>query len=62
MHSFKFIAQLQCCQAGSAPVLLRVETGAGHGAGRPTSKQIEEATDRCAFLVQNLGLTVPRQP
>ncbi|HZY85326.1 MAG TPA: prolyl oligopeptidase family serine peptidase [Gemmataceae bacterium] len=57
MHSFKFVAQLQHCQAGDAPVLLRVETGAGHGApGRPTSKQIEEATDRWAFLVRALGI------
>jgi len=56
MHSFKFVAGLQYCQAGGAPVLLRVETSAGHGAGRPTSKQIEEATDRWAFLVKNLGI------
>jgi prolyl oligopeptidase len=56
MHSFKFIAQLQHSQAGDAPVLLRVETGAGHGAGRPTSKQIEEVTDRWAFLVKTLGI------
>ena len=62
MHSFKFVAALQHCQAGAAPVLLRVEAAAGHGAGRPTSKQIEEATDRCAFLVRNLGMTVRRQP
>ena len=60
-HSFKFIAQLQYCQAGAAPVLLRVEAGAGHG-GRPISKQIEEATDRWTFLVKNLDLIVPRQP
>jgi prolyl oligopeptidase len=62
MHSFKFAAALQYCQAGSAPALLRVETGAGHGAGRPTAKQIEEATDRCAFLVENLGAGTPRRP
>ncbi len=62
LHSFKFVAALQYCQAGAAPVLLRVEAGAGHGQGRPTTKQIEEATDRCAFLVKNLGLVVPRQP
>jgi prolyl oligopeptidase len=43
-------------------VLLRVEANAGHGAGTPTSKQIEEATDRCTFLVKNLGMIVPRQP
>jgi prolyl oligopeptidase len=55
-HSFKFIAQLQYCQAGSAPVLARIETRAGHGAGRPVSKSIEEAADQWAFLVRNLGM------
>jgi prolyl oligopeptidase len=57
-HSFKFIAQLQYCQAGPAPVLARIETRAGHGAGRPTSKSIEEAADQWAFLVKNLGMKV----
>jgi prolyl oligopeptidase len=56
MHSFKFAAQLQHCQAGSKPVLLRVEPRAGHGSGRPTTRQIEEATDRWTFLVKNLGM------
>jgi prolyl oligopeptidase len=56
MHSFKFVAQLQHCQAAGRPVLLRVESRAGHGAGAPTSKQIEEAVDRWAFLVKNLGM------
>jgi prolyl oligopeptidase len=55
-HSFKFAATLQAAQAGPAPVLIRVETSAGHGAGLPTHKQIEEAADRWAFLVANLGL------
>jgi prolyl oligopeptidase len=55
-HSFKFIAQLQYCQAGPAPVLARIETSAGHGAGKPTSKMIEEATDQLAFLVKNLAM------
>jgi prolyl oligopeptidase len=55
-HSFKFIAQLQYCQAGPAPVLARIETRAGHGAGRPTSKSIDEAADQWAFLVKNLGM------
>jgi prolyl oligopeptidase len=55
-HSFKFIAQLQYCQAGPAPVLARIETRAGHGAGRPTSKIIEEAADQWAFLVKNLEI------
>jgi prolyl oligopeptidase len=55
LHSFKFAARLQYCQGGPAPVLLRVEARAGHGAGRPVAKQIEEAADRWAFLVKNLG-------
>ncbi|HEX6574447.1 MAG TPA: prolyl oligopeptidase family serine peptidase [Gemmatimonadaceae bacterium] len=57
-HSFKYAATLQAAQAGSAPVLIRIETNAGHGAGKPTSKRIEEAADRFAFLVKNLGMRV----
>jgi prolyl oligopeptidase len=53
-HSFKFIAKLQYCQGGDAPVLARIETRAGHGAGKPTTKQIEEVADQWAFLVKNL--------
>jgi prolyl oligopeptidase len=56
MHSFKFVAQLQYCQAGGAPALLWVESGAGHAGGRTTSRQIEQAADRWAFLVKNLGI------
>ncbi len=55
-HSFKFAATLQKCQAGKAPVLIRIETRAGHGAGKPTNKQIEEQTDKWAFLVKNLKI------
>jgi prolyl oligopeptidase len=55
-HSFKFTAKLQYSQAGNAPVLARIETKAGHGAGKPTSKQIEEVADQWAFLVKNLGM------
>lgn len=55
-HSFKFIAALQAAQAGAQPVLIRIETKAGHGAGKPTTKLIEEATDRWAFLVRVLDL------
>ena len=55
-HSFKFIAMLQACQAGPAPVLARIETRAGHGAGKPTTKQIEEVADQLAFLVKVLGM------
>ena len=59
-HSFKFAAQLQHCQAGEAPVLIRIESKAGHGAGKPTSKRIDEAADMYAFLFQNIG--VPYRP
>jgi prolyl oligopeptidase len=58
-HSFKFIAKLQYCQAGDAPVLARIETRAGHGAGKPTAKQIEEVGDQWAFLVKNLHMKWP---
>jgi prolyl oligopeptidase len=55
-HSFKFAAALQASQAGTAPVLIRIETKAGHGAGKPTSKIIEESADRYAFLVRALNM------
>jgi len=58
-HSFKFTATLQAAQAGPQPVLIEIETKAGHGAGKPTSKVIEEQADRIAFLVRNLGMTIP---
>ena len=58
-HSFKFAAQLQYCQAGPAPVLIRIETRSGHGAGRPTSMIIEEVADEWAFLVRNLNVKLP---
>ncbi|NEQ27372.1 MAG: S9 family peptidase, partial [Microcoleus sp. SIO2G3] len=55
-HSFKFAAALQAAHAGDAPVLIRIETKARHGAGKPTAKVIEEASDRWAFLVKVLGV------
>ena len=58
-HSFKFAAALQAAQAGEAPVLIRIETRAGHGAGKPTSKIIQERADVFAFLVKNLGIELP---
>ena len=58
-HSFKFAATLQHCQAGDAPVLIRIETRAGHGAGKPTAKLIEEVADQWAFLVKNLHMKSP---
>jgi prolyl oligopeptidase len=57
-HSFKFAARLQEAHRGSAPVLIRIETKAGHGAGKPTSKQIEEAADIWSFVMQNFGMGV----
>lgn len=58
-HSFKFAAALQAAHSGAAPVLIRIETRAGHGGGKPTSKQIEEVTDRWAFLVRALNIGLP---
>ncbi len=58
-HSYKFAAALQHAQGGPAPVLIRIDTKAGHGAGKPTSKMIEEWTDLWAFLVKNLGIELP---
>jgi prolyl oligopeptidase len=59
-HSFKFAAALQRAQAGDPPVLIRIETRAGHGGGMPTHMQIDQAADQWAFLVANLGMKVPR--
>ncbi len=56
-HSFKFAAALQAAQSGPAPILIRIETRAGHGAGKPTTKLIEEVADRWAFLIEVLGIT-----
>lgn len=56
-HSFKFAAALQQAHTGDAPVLIRIETKAGHGAGKPTAKIIEEQADRWAFLTQVLGIS-----
>jgi len=58
-HSFKYAATLQRDQGGTAPILIRIETRAGHGAGKPTSKVIEESADGLAFLVRELGMRLP---
>ena len=55
-HSFKYAATLQEMNDGSNPTLIRIETKAGHGAGLPTSKQIEEAADIWSFIMYNLGM------
>jgi prolyl oligopeptidase len=55
-HSFKYAARLQACQAGNLPVLIRVQTKSGHGAGKPTDMLIQEIADDFAFLTRVLGL------
>jgi prolyl oligopeptidase len=55
-HSFKFAATEQAAQGGAAPVLIRIDVKAGHGAGKPVSKQIEEVTDRWSFLSKILEM------
>ena len=52
-HSFKFAAEMQHCQAGDAPILIRIDKKAGHGAGKPVSKRIDEAADVYSFLFWN---------
>ncbi|MFT4553515.1 MAG: prolyl oligopeptidase [Chlamydiales bacterium] len=53
-HSFKYTAALQHAQGGDNPILIRIDTRAGHGAGKPTAKLIEESMDRWAFFIENL--------
>ncbi|MBE9095835.1 prolyl oligopeptidase family protein [Tychonema sp. LEGE 07203] len=57
-HSFKFASALQETQGGEKPVLIRIETKAGHGGGKPTAKVIEELADEWAFLVRELDIKV----
>ncbi|MDR0969775.1 MAG: prolyl oligopeptidase family serine peptidase [Lentimicrobiaceae bacterium] len=56
-HTFKFMAELQEKHAGENPVLVRIETNAGHGSGKPTSKRIEENADMYGFIMYNLGMS-----
>ena len=58
-HSFKYAAAMQKAQGGEAPILIRIETRAGHGAGSPTDMIIKDYADRWAFLVRNLGMKLP---
>jgi prolyl oligopeptidase len=55
-HSFKFASQLQAKQSGSNPVLIRIETKAGHGAGTPVSKSIDQYSDIYSFTLWNMGI------
>jgi prolyl oligopeptidase len=58
-HSFKYAARLQEAQAGPTPVLIRIETKAGHGSGKPITKTIEEVSDKWGFLVRALNMQMP---
>ena len=58
-HSFKYISALQAARIGSKPHLIRIETRAGHGMGKPTDKIIEEYADLWAFVARWTGLAVP---
>jgi prolyl oligopeptidase len=55
-HSFKFAATLQACNAGNNPTLIRIDSKAGHGGGKPMSKQLEEMADIISFIMYNMGL------
>ena len=60
-HSFKYAATIQSAQAGTEPVMIRIETRAGHGAGRSTTQVIEEVTDQWSFLVRELGMDAAKE-
>ena len=55
-HSFKFAATLQKCNSGDKPALIRIDTKAGHGGGKPLAKVLEEQADIYAFIMYNLGM------
>jgi hypothetical protein len=60
VHNFKFAAALQPAQGGPAQILRRVEIGAEHRGGKPTSKRVAEVADQYAFLVKELGMALPK--
>lgn len=57
-HSFKYAAALQAHQTGEKPCLIRIETSAGHGAGKPTSKLLEESADMLSFMFYQMGVSL----
>ena len=61
-HSFKYISAMQHADPDGAPHLIRIETRAGHGSGKPTDKQIEEFSDMYAFIARFTGMGVPAPP
>ena len=60
-HSFKFASALQHAHKGDSPVLIRIETSAGYGGGKPMQKRIEKAADQWAFLLETLGMEQRRR-
>lgn len=56
-HSFKFAAAMQKAQQGNLPMLIRIDVSAGHGAGKPTSKRIDEAADILSFMFSQMKIT-----
>ena len=56
-HSFKYAAALQAADTGDAPKLIRIDSNAGHGAGKPMSKVIDEYADIYSFIYENIGIT-----
>ena len=56
-HSFKYAATLQAAQTGDAPKLIRIDSNAGHGAGKPIAKVIDEQADIYSFIFNNIGIT-----
>jgi hypothetical protein len=61
-HSYKFAASLQKAQSCKNPILIRVETRAGHGAGKPIWMQVEDFADQWGFLAQHLGMMQSHSP
>lgn len=60
-HSFKYAAQLQASDTGTAPKIIRIDSKAGHGAGKPVSKTIDEQTDIYSFIMENMGIEPKNQ-
>jgi prolyl oligopeptidase len=60
-HSFKYAATLQAAQTGSEPKIIRIDSKAGHGGGKPVAKVLEEQADIYSFILYNMGLTYPQK-
>ena len=60
-HSFKYAAALQAAQTGPEPKIIRIDSKAGHGGGKPIAKVLEEQADIYSFILYNMGLTYPQK-